>query len=80
MQRVSVRVSMCILGTRVLLNYTLGYIRAETPRGGGMHCTLEVFLNSARPPCNFFLFGAFREMIWAREPKWGGGEEWCFEV
>lgn len=45
-----------------------------------MHCTLEVFLNSARPPCIFLLFGAFREMIWAREPKWGGGGGWCFEV
>lgn len=40
-----------------------------------MHCTLEVFLNSARPPCILFFVWVFREMIWAREPKWGGGEE-----
>lgn len=37
-----------------------------------MHCTLEVFLNSARPPCILFFVWVFREMIWAREPKWGG--------
>lgn len=36
---------------------------------------LRFFLNSARPPCIFFFVWAFREMIWAREPKWGGGEE-----
>lgn len=79
---------MCILGTRVLLNYNKPWVTfrgvffAETPRGGGMHYTLEVFLNSARPPCILFFVWVFREMIWAREPKWGGGEEavWCFEV
>lgn len=45
-----------------------------------MHCTLEVFSNSARPPCIFLLFGAFREMIWAREPKWGEGAVGVLEV
>lgn len=53
---------MCILGTRVLLNYTLGYIRgfffAETPRGGSMHCTLEVFFKFCSPALHFiFVWG-----------------------
>lgn len=67
---------MCILGTRILLNYTLGYIRAETPRGGGMHCTLEVFLNSARPPCNFFfVWGLSGDDLGERAEMGGRGEE-----
>lgn len=49
-----------------------------------MHYTLEgtlrFFLNSARPPCIFFFVWAFREMIWAREPKGGEGAVGVLEV
>lgn len=62
--RVSVRMSMCILGTRILLNYTLGYIPGvfflRRPRvEEACIVPLRFFLNSARPPCIFFLFGSF---------------------
>lgn len=67
-----------MLGTRILLNYnkpwvTFGGFFAETPRGGGMHCTLEVFFKFCPPALHLFFVWVFREMIWAREPKWGEG-------
>lgn len=40
-----------------------------------MHCTLEVFFKFSSPALHFIFVWVFREMIWAREPKWGGGEE-----
>lgn len=37
-----------------------------------MHCTLEVFFKFSSPALHFIFVWVFREMIWAREPKWGG--------
>lgn len=46
---------------------------AETPRGGGMHCTLEVFfLNSARPPCISFCLGLSGDDLGERAEMGGG--------
>lgn len=46
-----------------------------------MHCTLEVFFKFCSPALHFSFVWVFREMIWARGPKWGGrGGGWCFEV